>query len=131
MGVYETLADVKPIKGTKGRKPKPHSKGGRRASEALAARRAAPSNRAGQSRAEAKREAARKAAAKPNTSNRTSVKTDRAVQPSSRTRPGRQIGRMRAIEAEGPKAAEEALLPDLAMGARNGRSATGNAPAGP
>jgi len=52
---------VKPVKGTKGRKPKPHSKGGRRAKKAVAAHRTAAPDRAQTSRAAAKRQASRKA----------------------------------------------------------------------
>ncbi len=54
---------MKPLKGTKGRKPKPHSKGGKRAAVAKTARRATPAVRGEHSRAEVKRGAAAKAAA--------------------------------------------------------------------
>ena len=54
---------MKPIKGTKGRKPKPHSLGGKRAAVAKAARRATPATRGQHSRTEIKRAAAAKAAA--------------------------------------------------------------------
>jgi GTP-binding protein len=54
---------MKPLKGTKARKPKPHSKGGKRAAVAKAARRATPATRGQHSRAEVKRGAAAKAAA--------------------------------------------------------------------
>jgi GTP-binding protein len=84
---------VKPIKGTKGRKPKPHSKGGRRAALAKAARNSAPENRADQSRAEAKRQAASKATGR--------VKPSQAA--NSRKRPNQRAGRiLRPIEAEEP-----------------------------
>ena len=46
---------MKPLKGTKARKPKPHSKGGKRAALAAAARRATPATRGQHSRAEIKR----------------------------------------------------------------------------
>jgi GTP-binding protein len=54
---------MKPVKGTKARKPKPHSLGGKRAAVAKAARRATPATRGEHSRAEVKRKAAKKAAA--------------------------------------------------------------------
>jgi GTP-binding protein len=54
---------MKPIKGTKGRKPKPHSLGGKRAAVAKTARRATPATRGQHSRTEIKRSAAAKAAA--------------------------------------------------------------------
>jgi GTP-binding protein len=91
---------VKPIKGTKGRKPKPHSKAGRRAALAKAARRAAPENRAGKSRAEVKRQAAKKAAGR--------VKPSQAA--SSGKRPNQRAGRiLRPIEAEEPIWTEPAI----------------------
>ena len=132
MAVYETLEVVKPLKGTKGRKPKPHSKGGRRASVAVAARRAGPSNRAGQSRSEAKRAAARKAAGKPSVADRAA--TNRAnVNPAgpaaSRKRPGQPIGRMQAIQSEETGLNDGALLPDLAIPLRS--NAKKSAPTGP
>jgi GTP-binding protein len=84
---------VKPTKGTKGRKPKPHSKAGRRAAVAKAARRSTPKNRADQSRAEAKRQAAKKAAGR--------SKPSQAA--STRKRPSQRAGRiLRPIEAEEP-----------------------------
>ena len=54
---------MKPVKGTKARKPKPHSLGGKRAAVAKAARRATPATRGHHSRAEVKRGAAAKVAA--------------------------------------------------------------------
>src|SRR5258708_1658406 len=54
---------MKPVKGTKARKPKPHSLGGRRAAVAKAARRPTPATRGEHSRAEVKRKVAAKAAA--------------------------------------------------------------------
>jgi hypothetical protein len=62
--LYERLKEtMKPVKGTKARKPKPHSLGGKRAAVAKAARRATPATRGQQSRAEVKRAAAARAAA--------------------------------------------------------------------
>jgi hypothetical protein len=62
--LYERLKrNMKPVKGTKARKPKPHSLGGKRAAVAKAARRATPATRGEHSRAEVKRKAAKKAAA--------------------------------------------------------------------
>lgn len=91
---------MKPTKGTKARKPKPHSKGGRRAAVAKAARRSAPKNRADQSRAEAKREAAKKAAGR--------SKPSQAASP--RKRPSPRVGRiLRPIEAEEPVWTEPAI----------------------
>src|ERR1700761_7939281 len=61
--LYERLKLImKPIKGTKGRKPKPHSLRGKRAAVAKAARRATPATRGEHSRAEVKRAEAAKAA---------------------------------------------------------------------
>src|SRR5579859_3156288 len=54
---------MKPVKGTKARKPKPHSLRGKRAAVAKAARRPTPATRGEHSRAEVKRKAAAKAAA--------------------------------------------------------------------
>jgi GTP-binding protein len=62
--LYERLKGImKPVKGTKARKPKPHSLGGKRAAVAKAARRATPATRGQHSRAEVKRGTAAKAAA--------------------------------------------------------------------
>ena len=62
--LYERLkVTMKPVKGTKARKPKPHSLGGKRAAVAKAARRATPATRGQHSRAEVKRAQAAKAAA--------------------------------------------------------------------
>ena len=62
--LYERLkVTMKPVKGTKARKPKPHSLGGKRAAVAKAARRATPATRGQHSRAEVKRAEAAKAAA--------------------------------------------------------------------
>ncbi len=125
MAVYETLEVVKPLKGTKGRKPKPHSKGGRRAAVAVAARRTAPADRASRSRSEVKREAARKAAGKPSPADRA------AKNPAgSRKRPGQPLGRMHTIEAEEPAWTNHAApLADLAIPPPG--TAKKSAPAGP
>src|SRR6201996_9656104 len=61
--LYERLkANMKPVKGTKARKPKPHSLRGKRAAVAKAARRPTPATRGEHSRAEVKRAEAAKAA---------------------------------------------------------------------
>ncbi len=61
--MYERLKrNMKPAKGTKARKPKPHSLRGKRAAVAKAARRATPATRGEHSRAEVKRAEAAKAA---------------------------------------------------------------------
>ena len=62
--MYERLKQtMKPVKGTKARKPKPHSLRGKREKVAKAARRPTPATRGEHSRAEVKRKAAAKAAA--------------------------------------------------------------------
>jgi GTPase len=83
---------MKPLKGTKARKPKPHSKGGKRAALAKAARRATPATRGQHSRAEMKRAAAAKAAAE----------TGSARLGKLRKRPVQRQGPMGRIEAELP-----------------------------
>lgn len=104
---------MKPVKGTKGRKPKPHSKGGRRSKVAAAARRAASPDRARQSRAESKRQAARKAEEESRTAGRGS--TQRAGSP-RRPAPMRPIEDLEA-ESAGHAAGKTRLeLPaDLAL----------------
>ena len=84
---------MKPLKGTKARKPKPHSKGGKRAAVAKAARRATPATRGQHSRAEVKRGAAAKAANEASAAARLGK---------LRKRPVQSIGPMRRIEAELP-----------------------------
>jgi GTPase len=71
---------MKPTKGTKARKPKPHSLGGKRAKVAQAARRATPAVRGEQSRNEVKREAAAKKAAEAKESARLGKLRKRPVQ---------------------------------------------------
>ncbi len=88
---------MKPLKGTKARKPKPHSKGGKRAAVAKAARRATPATRGQHSRAEVKRATAAKAAAEASAAARLGKIRKRPVQ-SIRERQGP----MRRIEAELP-----------------------------
>ena len=88
---------MKPLKGTKARKPKPHSKGGKRAALAKAARRATPATRGQHSRAEVKRSTAAKAAAEASAAERLGKIRKRPVQ-SIRERQGP----MRRIEAELP-----------------------------
>ena len=87
---------MKPLKGTKARKPKPHSKGGKRAAVAKAARRATPATRGQHSRAEVKRGAAAKAAAEASAAARLGRIRKRPVQRQEQMRP------MRPIEAELP-----------------------------
>ena len=88
---------MKPLKGTKARKPKPHSKGGKRAAQAKAARRPTPATRGQHSRAEVKRGAAAKAAAEASAAARLGRIRKRPVQSiRERQEP------MRRIEAELP-----------------------------
>src|SRR5258708_12659656 len=90
--LYERLKEImKPVKGTKARKPKPHSLGGRRAAVAKAARRPTPATRGEHSRAEVKRKVAAKAAAEASAAARLGK---------IRKRPGQNQGPMGRIEAE-------------------------------
>jgi GTPase len=82
---------MKPLKGTKARKPKPHSKGGKRAAVAKAARRATPATRGQHSRAEVKRGTAARAAAEASAAARLGK---------IRKRPVQRQGPMGRIEAE-------------------------------
>lgn len=84
---------MKPIKGTKGRRPKPKSKAGRRAAQAKAAPRRSLKDRGSQSRAETKRKAAR---SKVETGGE---KPAAALLPK---RPGRRSGPLRPILPSGP-----------------------------
>ena len=88
---------MKPLKGTKARKPKPHSKGGKRAAQAKAARRPTPATRGQHSRAEVKRGTAAKAAAEASAAARLGKIRKRPVQSI-----GQRQGPMRRIEAELP-----------------------------
>jgi len=97
--LYERLKGImKPVKGTKARKPKPHSLGGKRAAVAKAARRATPATRGQHSRAEVKRGAAAKAAAEASAARAGKV----------RKRPVQRQGPMTPIDVELP----DADLPD-------------------
>ena len=87
---------MKPVKGTKARKPKPHSKGGKRAAQAKAARRVTPATRGQHSRAEVKRETASKAAAEASAARLGKIRK-RPVQSI-----GQRQGPMRRIEADLP-----------------------------
>jgi GTP-binding protein len=84
---------MKPVKGTKARKPKPHSLGGKRAAVAKASRRATPATRGEHSRAEVKRKTAAKAAAEASAAARLGK---------IRKRPVQSQGPMRRIDAELP-----------------------------
>jgi GTP-binding protein len=84
---------MKPLKGTKARKPKPHSKGGKRAAVAKAARRATPATRGQHSRTEVKRGTAARAAAEASAAARLGK---------IRKRPVQRQGPMGRIEAELP-----------------------------
>jgi GTP-binding protein len=101
---------MKPIKGTKARKPKPHSKGGKRAAVAQKARKATPATRGEHSRTEVKRKVAAKAAAE-------AKETARAGK--VRKRPVQRQGPMGRIDAEQPdslemeQAAQEAVRATL------------------
>ena len=97
--LYERLkGNMKPVKGTKARKPKPHSLGGKRAAVAKAARRATPATRGQHSRAEVKRGTAAKAAAEASAARLGKV----------RKRPVQRQGPMTPIDVELP----DADLPD-------------------
>ena len=61
---------MKPVKGTKARKPKPHSKAGKRAAVASKTARITPAGRGEHSRAEVKRKQSAKAAARANETSR-------------------------------------------------------------
>jgi GTPase len=86
---------MKPVKGTKGRKPKPHSMGGKRAAVAKAARRVTPATRGEHTRAEVKRKAAAKA---------TAQASEIARLGKIRKRPVQRQGPMGRIDAELPDA---------------------------
>src|SRR5882757_676687 len=84
---------MKPVKGTKARKPKPHSLRGKRAAVAKAARRPTPATRGEHSRAEVKRKVAAKAAAEASAAARLGK---------IRKRPVQNQGPMGRIDAELP-----------------------------
>jgi len=92
--LYERLKEImKPVKGTKARKPKPHSLRGKRAAVAKAARRPTPATRGEHSRAEVKRKVAAKAAAEASAAARLGK---------IRKRPVQNQGPMGRIDAELP-----------------------------
>ncbi|MDX6460581.1 MAG: GTPase [Acidobacteriaceae bacterium] len=92
--MYERLKEImKPVKGTKARKPKPHSLRGKRAAVAKAARRPTPATRGEHSRAEVKRKVAAKAAAEASAAARLGK---------IRKRPVQNQGPMGRIDAELP-----------------------------
>jgi GTP-binding protein len=93
---------MKPVKGTKARKPKPHSLGGRRAAVAKAARRPTPATRGEHSRAEVKRKVAAKAAAEASAAARLGK---------IRKRPVQSQGPMGRIDAELPEGPDPLALP--------------------
>jgi GTPase len=84
---------MKPVKGTKARKPKPHSLKGKRAAVAKAARRPTPATRGEHSRAEVKRKTAARAAAEASAAARLGK---------IRKRPVQSQGPMSRIDAEPP-----------------------------
>jgi GTP-binding protein len=91
---------MKPVKGTKARKPRGHSREARRAAVAKAAKKATPASRGGHSRAEVKRKEAAKS--------RVQEKVLRQGKLSKR--PVVSQGPMRTIDPD-PLTAEEAALP--------------------
>jgi GTP-binding protein len=97
---------MKPLKGTKARKPKPHSLGGKRAAVAKAARRATPATRGQQSRAEVKRAAAARAAAEASATARLGKIQKRPVQ---------RQGPMSRIDAELPEPAPPTFRRELTV----------------
>ena len=100
--LYERLKGImKPVKGTKARKPKPHSLGGKRAAVAKAARRATPATRGQHSRAEVKRGTAAKAAAEASAARLGKV----------RKRPVQRQGKMTSIDADLPDPLAPVLPP--------------------
>ena len=132
--MYERLKEtMKPVKGTKARKPKPHSLRGKRAAVAKAARRPTPATRGEHSRAEVKRKVAAKAAAEASAAARLGWRemlvecspddSPRAV--IARLAPGFDVSPMRAAvdseyfqwdDAIGPVAKELAILPPVSGG---------------
>ncbi|MGC2399024.1 MAG: ribosome biogenesis GTPase Der [Acidobacteriaceae bacterium] len=93
---------MKPIKGTKGRKPKPHSLRGKREAVAKAARRPTPATRGEHSRAEVKRAGAAKASAQDSAA----ARAKRGLK-----RPPRASMPMSRIDAESPAASVAAIPP--------------------
>jgi GTPase len=102
LGLYERLkGNMKPVKGTKARKPKPHSLRGKREAVAKAARRPTPATRGEHSRAEVKRGAAAKAAAE----------ASAARLGKARKRPAQRQGPMTSIDADSPDPLAPVLPP--------------------
>jgi GTP-binding protein len=93
---------MKPVKGTKARKPKPHSLRGKRAAVAKAARRPTPATRGEHSRAEVKRKVAAKTAAEASAAARLGK---------IRKRPVQSQGPMERIDVELPELPDPLTLP--------------------
>ena len=109
--MYERLKrNMKPAKGTKARKPKPHSLRGKRAAVAKAARRATPATRGEHSRAEVKRAEAAKAA-------KAAVARKAAPRPGKIRRQAQ--GSMPRIEDEVPEAAVPVIPSDPGVDTSN------------
>ena len=99
---------MKPVKGTKARKPKPHSREGRRAAVAKSAKRVTPATRGEHSRAEVKRKDTAKAAAEKTAARQgTTRKRPTAAAAISKIRDNAP---MRTIDRD-PLTPEEAALP--------------------
>ena len=99
---------MKPVKGTKARKPKPHSREGRRAAVAKSAKRATPATRGEHSRAEVKRKDSAKAAAEKTAARQVTGRKRPA--PSAALSKIRNNAPMRTIDRD-PLTPEEAALP--------------------
>src|SRR3984957_7789416 len=99
---------MKPVKGTKGRKPKPHSLRGKREAVAKAAKRPTPAARGQHSRAEVKRAIATKAAAE------AEVRSS-----NSRKRPVQHQGPMPRIDADLPELAVPVVPSEPAVDTSN------------
>jgi GTPase len=99
---------MKPVKGTKGRKPKPHSLRGKREAVAKAAKRPTPAARGQHSRAEVKRAIAAKAAAE------AEVRSS-----NSRKRPVQHQGPMPRIDADLPELAVPVVPSEPAVDTSN------------
>jgi GTP-binding protein len=99
---------MKPVKGTKGRKPKPHSLRGKREAVAKAAKRPTPAARGQHSRAEVKRAIAAKAAAEAE-----------VLSINSRKRPVQHQGPMPRIDADLPELAVPVVPSEPAVDTSN------------
>ena len=104
---------MKPTKGTKGRKPKPHSKGGKRAEVAKTARRVTPATRGEHSRAEVKRKTAAKASAEATEIARLGKLRKRPVQRALQDQPMKRIDADLTTPLALEQAAEEAVRATL------------------